>query len=192
MMLALQDAFPDAYDLRPHHMSLTDLKGPMGAFRMEQIGRQRGRLWARHKKVRPANPEEAVDPSIVQRLVTGDEHVFSVVRNPYDFLVSCFERRGRGQPFSAFVAGYNEDPYIRDGRLYYHVDDCHTVIRYENLEAELGDVMRGLGLPPLELGRYNATPGKKPWETYYDPTSFRLVNDRFSAEFSRFYEPRSG
>ena len=25
--------------------------------------------------------------------ITGKEHVFTVIRNPYDFLVSCFVRR---------------------------------------------------------------------------------------------------
>jgi hypothetical protein len=188
MMLALQDAFPDAYDLRPHHMSLEDLKGPQGAFRMEQIGRQRGRLWARHKDVR--HPD-GVDPSVVQRLVKGTEHVFGVVRDPYDFLVSCFVRRGRGQPFEGFVRGYNESPYIEDGRIYYHADDCDTLLRHENLQPELDALMEKLGLPPVPLQRHNETKGKQPWQSYYTPEAYRVVNERFGDEFSRFYEPRS-
>lgn len=186
-MLALQDAFPEALDLRPHHMSLADVTGERGASRMEQISKRRGHVW---KANSPRSSSGEITPDIVRHFVTGDEHVFTVVRNPYDFLVSCFERRGRGQPFTSFVGNYDDDPYVRDGRLYYHVDDCHTIIRYESLEGDLDALMRRLGLPTFELGRHNETPQKGPWETYYTPDAYRVVNDRFADEFSRFYEPR--
>jgi hypothetical protein len=185
MVLALQDVFPEALDLRPHHMSLDDVKGKPGAVRMEQISRRRERVWTPRKQVGD------YDPDVVRKFVKGTEHVFSVVRNPYDFLASCYVRRGRGQSFSAFVKSYRQDPYIRDGKIYYHLADSQNVLRYENLQEELNQMMAHLGLPGVPLQRHNVTADKKPWESYYDPTSYAIVNERFGAEFSRFYDPRT-
>lgn len=184
MCLALQDAFPEALDLRPHHMSLGDLKGEPGAVRMEQISRQRTRVW------KPDRLPGDWDPEIVRKFVTGTEHVFAVVRNPYDFLVSCYVRRGGKQPFESFVRGYQEDPYVRDGRLYYHEPDCDTMLRHERLQRGLNVLMKTLGLPAVPLERHNETKDKQPWESYYTPEAFKIVNDRFGQEFFKFYAPR--
>jgi len=192
MVLALQDAFPEALDLRPHHMMLADVRGEPGAVRMEQISRQRTRVWDRRKHKRSMMTNELTyAPEIVRRFVTGREHVFSVVRNPYDFLTSCYVRRGQGLPFASFVRGYREDPYVRDGRIYYHAGDSRTVIRYERLQDELDGLMRGMDLPTFQLDRHNETPGKEPWQSYYTPEAYRVVNERFGDEFARFYSPRT-
>ena len=186
MCLALQDAFPEAYDLRPHHMSLDDVKGEPGAVRMEQISKRRTRLW---KSSRLENKN--VDPAQVQNLITGQEHIFSAVRNPYDFFVTCFVRRGRGAAFVNFLKSYREDPYVRGGRLYYHKRDCDTVLRHETLQADLNTLMKKLDLLDVPLERHNETKDKKPWETYYTPETFRAVNTRFEQDFCGFYEPRT-
>jgi len=55
MVLAFQDVFPEALDLRPHHMRLDDVKGKPGAVRMQQISRQRTRVWDH----RPTNDDKA-------------------------------------------------------------------------------------------------------------------------------------
>jgi len=188
MVLALQDAFPEALDVRPHHMSLADVRGDTGTAHMEQISRARGRIWDHRPGKRPG-PE--VTPKIVRELVTGDEHVFSVLRNPYDFLATCYVRRGRGTSFVDFVRSYDERPYVEAGRLYYHEPDSDTLLRYELLQAGLDLLMEKLGLPRIELGRHNETPNKDPWDTYYTPETYRVVNSRFGDEFSKFYEPRS-
>lgn len=184
MVLALQDAFPEAYDLRPHHMSLDDVKGKPGAIRMEQISKQRTRLW---KNTRSGDKNL---PQHVRDLVTGEEHVFGVVRNPYDFLVTCFVRRGKRATFVNFVKSFREDPYIRDGRIYYHEKDCDTLLHHESLQAGLDVLMKRLNLPTFEPGRHNETKGKEPWESYYTPEAFKIVNDRFGSEFHGFYDTR--
>ena len=185
MGLALQDVFPEALDLRPHHMTLADVKGEPGAVRMEQISRARTRIWKKDRL--PGD----WDPEIVRKFVTGKEQVFCVLRNPYDFLVSCYVRRGGNQPFEAFVRSYSQSPYIENGRIYYHQDDCHTLLRHETLQLDLNTFMSSIGEPDVPLERHNETKYKKPWDIYYTPEAFKIVNDRFGAEFSKFYTPRA-
>lgn len=192
MVLAFQDVFPEALDLRPHHMRLNDVKGEPGAFRMQQISRQRTRVWdyRPHKRAQMKNPDSHVDPDIVHKYVTGAENVFTVIRNPYDFLASCFVRQGRDKTFEDFVRSYSQSPYMENGKIYYHVPDCHTVLRWEQVQTDLNGLMRKLGLSDVPLERHNETKDKKPWESYYTPEAFRIVNDRFGDEFSKFYERR--
>jgi hypothetical protein len=190
-MLALCDAFPEALDLRPHHMTLADVRGAPGAVRMEQISRARNRLWDHRPHKRKRNPADPIDPDVVRQFITGDEHVWGVVRNPYDFLVTCYVRRGKGKSFESFVRSYNEDPYIRDGKMYYHEADCDTLLRHERLQRGLNVMMKTLGLPDVPLERHNETKNKQPWESYYTPEAYRIVNERFGQEFFKFYLPRT-
>ena len=190
MCLHLQDTFPEAMDLRPHHMTLNDVKGKPGAIRMDQISKQRTRLWKRgpHGKT-----DGSTNPETARAAITGKEHTFGVIRNPYDFMVTCFVRRGQTKTFEDFVKNFRESPYIEDGRIYYHSQDCTSLLRYESLQPELDALMILLGaLPLVPLGRHNETLKKQPWETYYTPETFAIMNDRFGDEFDEFYERRSG
>lgn len=192
MVLALQDAFPEALDLRPHHMSLADVTGAPGAVRMAQISRQRTRVWdhrpGKHTAQTPTNKN--IDPDIVRKYITGTEHIFTVIRNPYDFLVSCFVRRGKGQSFEVFVRNYHASPYVENGKLYYHAPDCDSILHWEEMPLCINRIMQKLGLPTLEIGRHNITKDKKPWTSYYTPKAFEIVNERFGQEFRSFYDPR--
>lgn len=188
MVLALQDVFPEAFDLRPQHMSLADVKGGPGAGRIEQINKQRTRIYK--DTPRGGMTHAATVPLAVQQAITGKERVFTVIRNPYDFLVSCYVRRGGNQSFEGFVKSYNESPYIENGRIFYHVPDCQTLLRWENLQNELNELMRDLDLPEVPVGRHNVTADKKPWESYYTPKAFEIVNERFGDEFVDFYKQR--
>jgi hypothetical protein len=187
MCLGLQDTFPDAMDLRPHHMSLKDVMGKPGAIRMEQISKQRTRIWKSgpHGKTDgPTNPDTA------RALITGKEHIFGVIRNPYDFMATCFVRRGQTKTFEDFVKNFHEPPYIEDGQIYYHSQNCTTLLRYETLQSELDALLEKLELPLCPLGRHNETLKKQPWETYYTPETFAIMNERFGDEFAPFYERR--
>ena len=180
-MLGLQDAFPEAMDLRPHHMTLADVHGKPCAVRIEQIQRRRAKIYDERR------PHLGEMPT---KIFHGNEHIFTIIRNPYDFLASCYVRRGQERGFEGFVRSYNEDPYVRDGQLYYHLDDCQTILRHERLQSDLDALMKRLGLSTFELGRYNETEGKKPWETYYTPRAFEIMNERFGQEFNNFYKTR--
>lgn len=190
MCLHLQDTFPEAMDLRPHHMTLQDVMGKPGAIPMEQISKQRTRVWDFRKHKRSGMTHMAMYPETVRRLISGKEHIFSVVRNPYDFMATCFVRRGQTKTFEDFVKNFHEDPYIRDGRIYYHSQDCTTLLRYEKLQTELDALMILLGLSTVPLQRHNETQKKQPWETYYTPETFAIMNERFGDEFAEFYERR--
>lgn len=187
MVLAFQDAFPEALDLRPHHMSISDVRGLPGAARMQQISRQRTRVW----DSRPGKRNnQDIDPEIVHKYITGTEHVFTVIRNPYDFLVSCFVRRGQGQSFESFVRSYNASPYVEQGKLYYHTPNCHSTLHWEKMPLCIDRMMRKLDLPELNLQRHNTTKGKDPWPSYFTPKAFEIVNERFGAEFASHYKMR--
>lgn len=188
MVLALQDVFPEAFDLRPHHMRLADVREHQGGVRITQISRSRERIWDERPQKR--KPGSDVDPEAVRACLLGNERVFTVIRNPYDFLATCYVRRGRGVPFESFVRSYRESPYIEDGKLYYHEPDCETVLRWEKLQVQLNKLMRELDLPKIELGQHNITKDKQPWESYYTPKAFETVNKRFGKEFEPFYELR--
>lgn len=188
MVLALQDVFPEALDLRPHHMRLSDVRGHQGGVRITQISRIRQRVWDERPQKRMRNSD--VDPDMVRDALTGKELIFTVIRNPYDFLATCYVRRGRDASFESFVQSYKDSPYIEEGRLYYHEPDCETVLRWEKLQVHLNKLMRELKLPKVKLEQHNVTKDKKPWESYYTPKAFDIVNERFGKEFEPFYELR--
>lgn len=190
-MLALQDAFPEAFDLRPHHMTLAEVRGERGAECIRKISQKRARIWDHREHKRSALTVAGNFNRTVQQMVTGQELVWSVVRNPYDFFTSCYVRRGGSSSFESFVGSYNEDPYVREGRIYYHEDDCDMMIKYEQLQPRLNKLMKQLGLRTFRLERHNETQDKKPWETYYTPKAFEIVNDRFGKEFEGFYPLRT-
>jgi hypothetical protein len=182
MVLAFQDVFPEAYDVRPHHMHLEELKGPNGKTRINQINRQRARVYDnRPHKNKPDFPD----------LFSGDELVFTVVRNPYDYFTSRYLRMGAKEPFASFVRSYRGKPYVEDGKIFYHVAKCQRVIKYESLQEDLNSLMKELELPEVPLGRHNVTEGKKPWETYYSPEAFEAMNERFGEEITPFYKQRN-
>jgi hypothetical protein len=183
MVLAFQDAFPEAFDIRPHHMRLEELKGPNGKTRVQQISKQRTRIYdSRPHKNLTDYPEG---------FLTGDEIVFTVVRNPYDYFTSRYVRVSAKEPFASFARNYRGKPYIEKDKIFYHVPDCDNVLRYENLQEELNQLMAELELSEVPLGKHNVTKGKEPWESYYSPEAFAAVNERFGGEISPFYKTRT-
>jgi len=194
--LGLQGAFRESLNL-PHHMSLADVLGEPGAVHIEQMRHQATRIWEHSPQKQRGPRPDGRSP----REFTGGEHVFTTIRNPYDFLVSCFAHSGRGRSFDQFVRSYHEDPYVRDGRLWYHETDCHEILRYEILQEELDATMARLSLPAIPLprrptlhgwglGAHDVTEDMRTWESYYTPTAFQIVNERFGDELSRHYPLR--
>jgi len=138
----------------------------------------------------------------------GNETVFTVVRNPYDVLVSMFlrnrnvylvrfheKRLGRDFTLQEFVdlwVQLNQPPSMKDGRLFYH--DARVHLRYERLEVELSTLFRRLPNIPthakaIQLAPENKTPEKDHWSTYYDDPTYAFVNSKFSDEIVKFGYP---
>lgn len=192
--LALQDAFPQACDLRPHHMLLAEARGET-APQLLTVMQRREKIWDSRLHKRLA---ESMPPGIAARLPDGladlhegGELVWSVVRNPYDLWVTTYLRKDRTGNFESFVERFSHPPWVVDGRMFYHVPGSDMVLRYETLQADLDRLTARLDLNRIELGRHNETVNKQPWETYYTPRAFQIVNERFGDEFAPFYELRT-
>lgn len=127
---------------------------------------------------------------------------FCVVRNPFDRLVSDYFWRTRGMKerpsFSDMVdAIYRSDrleglaPLIPDNWPIYTIDDriaVDRVIRYENLEAELADVLDHLGITlkegiPRVKSHYRRGAG---YRSFYTEEDVRKVEERFKSEILAF------
>ena len=123
----------------------------------------------------------------------GNEVIVTTVRNPYDSITTWFLRshaRKMGDKFSSVIRGVQHRPYIHNGLMWYHLPDAKRVMRYENLEGELESLLGALGLRYRPLARKNETKHKGNWMDLYreDPKAIDVVNERFSKEFSAYYE----
>lgn len=121
-----------------------------------------------------------------------DEHFkFTVVRNPYDRLVSnfCWQRsKGRGPAtFKAFVNTLVKDPKSlpKQSRLHaipqtdWITDEdgrviVDRIVRFENLESEIRAVLDELHLPAAKLRHRNKT-DRAHYSNYYDDEVRRMV-----------------
>jgi hypothetical protein len=136
---------------------------------------------------------------------------FSIVRNPWDRVVSLYSWEARNRPelkpvkrwwhragvpfdefretvkhFGIFVAGNwntNDRFYLDDGKLC--VDH---VIRYERLSDELAAMCQRLGLPPLELPRLKSglRGGGGGYAQYYDEATKAIVAERHRQDIDLF------
>jgi hypothetical protein len=113
------------------------------------------------------------------------------IRNPLDLAVTWYEMymhkgaaRKHPEPLGVFLARFEADPYIRKGRIFYHLP-TDVVIRQEHLAEDLKRFLEGLGLPMVKLRPTGATKGKRPWEEYYrkDPEAEGVLRGRFPLDF---------
>jgi len=128
------------------------------------------------------------DPHLPQ--ITS-EVVWTVLRNPYDLVVTWWFRRGipRGRSdFRSFASSWRDEPYVVNGKMYFHLPDAKRILFYERLVEDLQKLARDLDLPTIELPMTNPTLDKKPWQTYYNDTILGVVNERWGAEFEPYYE----
>lgn len=116
------------------------------------------------------------------------EFTFLAVRNPYDLLVTWWlrSRPKKQEAFVDFIRTYENKHFVKDGRLFFLVEDDMEIIRYETLQEDLDRVLEGLELEPRPLSRMNVTRKKEPWQTYYGPEEIRALNDRFGDEVERY------
>lgn len=143
---------------------------------------------------------------------------FSIVRNPWDRVVSLFTWKARKDAafrdqvkhltaagdrnaelgfirarFSEFLKG----DWQTNDRFYY-IDDQYCldhILRYEHLQTDTFDLCRRLGLPEIDLPRLKSgfRPGELHYSDYYDDAAMRLVADRHERDIRLFgyaFEPR--
>ncbi len=120
------------------------------------------------------------------------EKVMSVVRNPFDCLVSWWlvvKDKWDYPDFKTFVAECNDSFMVRQGNLFYFAKYSDYVIRFEDLQNQLNKVMDQVKLPRMSLRRVNVTDKKLSYHHYYDPKTIDIVKRRFRSEL-RFFKYR--
>lgn len=117
------------------------------------------------------------------------EKVLSVVRNPYDALVSWWlvvKDKWKFPDFKTFLKDCNNKFFVQRGNLFYFAKHSDFIIKFENLESELNKVLEAVGLRPVVLPRANVTKDKKPFVDYYDQEAEEIVKTRFESELKAF------
>jgi hypothetical protein len=136
---------------------------------------------------------------------------FSIVRNPWDRVVSLFTWKARKDPTFRDGLGRAAQSDGREGELryirsrfadfvtgdwqtndrFYYVDGQYCIdhmLRYERLQDDTSVLCGRLGLPDIELPRLKAgfRPGEFHYSEYYDERSVAHVAERHRRDIDRF------
>lgn len=129
---------------------------------------------------------------------------FTIVRNPFDRLVSQFAYTIRARPdlrallglesdapFSLYLGRIGERPHVQWERQCSFLDDADGrclidfVGRFERLDADFAEILRRLGLPAASLPHANA--GRRgPYRDYYSAADRRRVERLYGDDLARF------
>ena len=118
---------------------------------------------------------------------------FTIIRNPYDKMVSWYFylRRNLGEHHK--VLEFNE--WIKDPSKFWHaddpayfldpqhtwVDDTVVLIKYENLGKELNQFFgKKIDLPVINKSNHDH------YSTYYNRESLDIIYDRYKEDFKKF------
>ncbi len=124
-----------------------------------------------------------------ERLRNAGGIVCSVVRNPWDVMVSWWAynqlKAYNGQfptvePFADWLPRTLEagNGWIEKG-LFYGVDECNRIIRFEHsIENQLNNCLIDCGLPPVTLKHVGGSPREKDYREHYTTREALLV-DRY-------------
>jgi hypothetical protein len=122
--------------------------------------------------------------------LTGDELVFTVVRNPHDWIVTAFLRwKGSLEVtgLAEFIRTFDRDPFIRDGKIFWQVlDGVVQWRRHETLQQDLDTILEDAGLPKVKLVRKNVTNGKRYWAEYFNDEARAAMRERFGDEIVKY------
>jgi len=113
---------------------------------------------------------------------TGNEYIFTTIRNPLDTIVSWYLLNKR-IGLTNFIMTYTHSE-IRD-RLYFFLDYAHSHILFENLLLGLNRVM-GCRCPET-LPHINKTADKKHWWHYHSIKTVKLMWQRFPKDMELYY-----
>lgn len=125
------------------------------------------------------------------------EHVFCIIRNPFDLMFSWYYRT-QGGPDAPGVKSFEEwlpyalygpeprhfeGPY---GKLFYATHLCDMVCKFETLQRDFDQVMVAAGLKPIGLRRLGQT-AKKPtdplaYRDFYNGETKRIILNEYAEQ----------
>lgn len=109
------------------------------------------------------SPLQMVQKGFITALQLCDYSTFRVVRNPYDWLVTCWLRNSRRSDFGDWVL-MNPNPFKRDGTLFWkYQDDARFTLRLETIDLEFAFFLDMCEAPRVELEREGVTENKPDW-----------------------------
>jgi len=126
----------------------------------------------------------------------------AAIRNPFDRMVSYFYWRvpadpaGASEDFAQTRARFRDFVLHRDwsdDTRTTHIDGCYVidhVVRYEHLQADLGDLARKIGIDPAEVilpvtKQRKHLRSARPVSAYFDAQTTRAVQARMGWMFER-------
>jgi hypothetical protein len=113
---------------------------------------------------------------------------FTIVRNPWDRMVSMFARRAwipsGVDDFRGFLDLVRPHPNEKYDSLYYHeiLDEAvDEVLRFETLSEDFAHFVDRLGMPGVTIPHLERTE-REPYTSYYTPETMEIVRRRFARD----------
>ncbi len=127
-----------------------------------------------------------------------DYFVFSVIRNPFDRLISGWKQQKttRDLPLEAIV-----EEWPKEFGLYNHISRPQVVIlkdrktgqlvtddliRYESLQSDFDRVCEKIGKPRIQLPHLNSSVRERGYRDYFTGHTRKLVEAHFAEDFEKF------
>lgn len=151
---------------------------------------------------RPISAMEHLTPHQIRKVIGwhafNTAYRFTIVRNPWDRVVSTYFWIRQGDPnadpnMKTFCQNHSFEEFATAERFFWpplqfpHVfspkGKCyhHKVCRYENLEQDLQEVFKNLGLEFTSLGHENKT-SHKPYTEHYTPKARDAVAKKYAKD----------
>jgi hypothetical protein len=124
--------------------------------------------------------------------------IFTTIRHPGDALVTWYFKSGPPNGYGEFAVRWCEEwlpkiGYVKaegtNWRLWdWHAKRADTLLRFEDLEAELNGLLEPYGFEPVVLKPENVTQQKvlKRWWDFYDPATRAWVERYFGREIEDY------
>ena len=144
-------------------------------------------------KIQPDKHADIHEIKILFPEVYKSYRKFTIIRNPYDKMVSWYFYLKRNLGENHEVLKFNE--WIKDPSQFWHADDPihfldpqHTwiddtveIIKFENLNKELNVFFgKDIDLPVINKSNHDH------FSSYYNKESFNIIYNRYKEDFTRY------